>query len=168
MATSLYRGLNFSDPFGLCPPQNNDTWDCGSTFFANRIAQGTGSTVLNHLGGWVNQCVEDSRCGSLLFAAIGAAAGSVRGGGPGLSQALAPVTPRDELVEGLPRIHAYLHWKVPGVVSFGIAAGEYRDPRDHGRGGAALVHATSGQGPSGRLGVSRHLSRQCNVPCVDV
>lgn len=65
--------VNYSDPFGLCPPWNpNDFSDCGvgsSGWFANRIATGKGNQFLNNVGGVAATMLETA--GYAELAAIG-------------------------------------------------------------------------------------------------
>ena len=64
--------VNFSDPFGLCPPKDDNHFDCeGSAFYADRIMTGRGNKLLNAVGFTLAACGEEERC----FNAIGAAAG---------------------------------------------------------------------------------------------
>jgi hypothetical protein len=77
--------VTFSDPFGLCPPENIDTWDCGSSFYANRIARGEGNYWANQIAGVINSCAEEERCGTAMAMLLTAGAAGVRDGGVGLT-----------------------------------------------------------------------------------
>jgi hypothetical protein len=77
--------VNFSDPLGLCPPEDHDTWDCGSTYYANRIAKAQGIRIVNEVAGVINQCFEDERCGSAMMLMMTEGMGRVGGGSVGLS-----------------------------------------------------------------------------------
>jgi RHS repeat-associated protein len=79
--------VNFSDPFGLCPPTDDNTADCapGSAgWYANRLANGEGNSALNWAGGLLATCNESFLCQGALFAAsFGASAvetAAARGG----------------------------------------------------------------------------------------
>jgi RHS repeat-associated protein len=76
--------VNYSDPFGLCPPWNQETWDCGSTYYADRIARGKGWWLFNQLGGIITTCVETQGCIMRVLGLAGAGA-AARGGGIGLT-----------------------------------------------------------------------------------
>jgi RHS repeat-associated protein len=79
--------VNFSDPFGLCPPDNPDSYaDCEagtSGWYAYRLATGEGNRFLNNVGGVLTSCNESVLCqGVLLVASLGssaAEAGAARG-----------------------------------------------------------------------------------------
>ena len=74
--------VSFSDPFGLCPPEDDNNADCtpgSSEWYAGRIAEGQGNRVLNELGGLAATCGESIGCMTALVPAtvVGAAAGRV-------------------------------------------------------------------------------------------
>lgn len=74
--------VNFSDPFGLCPPEDDNTADCAagtSGWYAHRIATGEGNRILNEVGGALASCGESISCMTSLIpgTVIGAAAGRV-------------------------------------------------------------------------------------------
>jgi len=79
--------VNFSDPFGLCPPEDPDSFaDCApgtSGWYAYRAATGQGSSFLNTAGGLLTSCKERFACQAVLFlASLGSSAleaGGVRG-----------------------------------------------------------------------------------------
>jgi RHS repeat-associated protein len=86
--------VNFSDPFGLCPPADDNFEDCApgsSGWYAYRIATGRGNRILNEIGGTLATCGESGACwatlavgglvsgGLRLFAARGAAAEAASG-----------------------------------------------------------------------------------------
>ena len=77
--------VNYSDPFGLCPPVNRETWDCGSTYYAGLIARGKGVRAINEIAGAITACNEDEDCARGMWSLIGAGAAAVRGGGIGLT-----------------------------------------------------------------------------------
>jgi len=57
--------INFSDPFGLCPPEDDNLDDCeagSSGWYAARIAKGEGSELLNTVGGVLASCGESVSC----------------------------------------------------------------------------------------------------------
>ena len=70
-----YVGNNpttFTDPFGLCPPEDEDYSDCSpgsSEWYAGRLARGEGSSVLNNVGGALASCGESFACTSVLAVA---------------------------------------------------------------------------------------------------
>jgi RHS repeat-associated protein len=70
--------VNFSDPFGLCPPKDDNTADCAagtSGWYANRLATGEGNAALNTIGGVLASCNESTACGLVLdVASLGAGA----------------------------------------------------------------------------------------------
>lgn len=70
--------VNFTDPFGLCPPKDDNTADCApgtSGWYANRLATGVGNAALNTIGGVLSSCNESSACGLVLdVASLGAGA----------------------------------------------------------------------------------------------
>jgi RHS repeat-associated protein len=75
--------INFSDPFGLCPPEDDNFDDCepgSSGWYAHRIATGEGSRLLNQFGGVLASCSESDRCMTALVGAWGAG-----GRSPGLT-----------------------------------------------------------------------------------
>ncbi len=74
--------VTFSDPFGLCPPEDENYSDCApgtSEWYANRIASGQGSRLVNEVGGALATCAESVSCMTSLIpgSVIGAAAGRV-------------------------------------------------------------------------------------------
>lgn len=74
--------VNYSDPFGLCPPDNDNYGDCtagSSEWYAGRIARGEGNRVLNELGGLGATCAESISCMISLIPAsvVGTAVGRV-------------------------------------------------------------------------------------------
>ena len=80
-----YAGSNpiaFSDPFGLCPPADDDFSDCEagtSEWYAHRIATGEGNRTLNEIGGVLATCGESISCTTSLIptGAVGNAAARV-------------------------------------------------------------------------------------------
>jgi RHS repeat-associated protein len=69
--------VNFDDPFGLCPPRDDDLSDCApgsSGWYAKRIATAEGSRPLNEIGGVLATCGESAVCMSV------ATAGGIAGG----------------------------------------------------------------------------------------
>ncbi|MBL8998590.1 MAG: RHS repeat-associated core domain-containing protein [Gemmatimonadetes bacterium] len=76
--------INFSDPFGLCPPEDDNTADCApgtSGWYANRVATGEGNRVVNEVGGALASCAESVSCMTSLIpgTVVGAAAGRIAG-----------------------------------------------------------------------------------------
>jgi len=74
--------VSYSDPFGLCPPEDDNNANCtagSSEWYAGRIANGEGNRVLNELGGLGATCAESISCMTALIPAtvVGAAAGRV-------------------------------------------------------------------------------------------
>jgi RHS repeat-associated protein len=74
--------VNFGDPFGLCPPEDENYSDCPpgtSEWYANRIATGEGNRLVNEVGGALATCAESISCMTALIpgTVIGAAAGRV-------------------------------------------------------------------------------------------
>lgn len=76
--------VNFSDPFGLCPPADDNYSDCAPgtpEWYAHRIATGQGSRALNEIGGTFATCGESLLCqGVLLVASLGSSAVASGGG----------------------------------------------------------------------------------------
>ncbi len=63
--------VNFSDPFGLCPPADENYSDCAagtSGWYAYRLATGKGNAVLNNVGGVLATCGESTACWATLGA----------------------------------------------------------------------------------------------------
>jgi RHS repeat-associated protein len=90
--------VNFSDPFGLCPPDDTNESDCGSAYYARRIASGQGNRLVNEIAGAINACNESTVCGigmwgilggglSRLGVSVGLSTVEVGGGGEALSGA---------------------------------------------------------------------------------
>jgi len=77
--------VNFSDPFGLCPPDDTNENDCGSTYYARRIARGEGNRLLNEIGGTINACNENEHCSEGMWGLVTLGMGALRDGGIGLS-----------------------------------------------------------------------------------
>ncbi len=83
-----YNGNNpasFRDPFGLCPPADEDysTGEPGTSgWYAYRIATGRGNRVLNEVGGRLSTCGESWTClgvlGATVVGVIGARVVAVR------------------------------------------------------------------------------------------
>ena len=77
-----YAGNNpvaYTDPFGLCPPENPDRFDdcepSSSGWYANRVATGQGNAVLNQVGGVLATCGESFLCNLVLdVASLGGSA----------------------------------------------------------------------------------------------
>jgi RHS repeat-associated protein len=74
--------VNLSDPFGLCPPIDDNYNDCSpgsSEWYAGRIARGEGNRGVNEVGGVLASCGESISCMTTLIpgTVIGAAAGRV-------------------------------------------------------------------------------------------
>jgi len=51
--------INYSDPFGLCPPEDNEN-DCATRFWADRLASGEGSAAVNTVMGVLAACGEST------------------------------------------------------------------------------------------------------------
>jgi hypothetical protein len=67
--------VNYSDPFGLCPPE--DEVPCSaSDYYALRIAHGEGNEFLNEVGGTFASCGESGACMGVLGTAAGGAVAS--------------------------------------------------------------------------------------------
>jgi RHS repeat-associated protein len=67
--------INFSDPFGLCPPE--DEVPCtASDYYALRIAHGEGNEFLNELGGTLASCGDSGACKAVIGTAAGGAIAS--------------------------------------------------------------------------------------------
>jgi RHS repeat-associated protein len=70
-----YAGNNpitFTDPFGLCPPADEDYSDCSpgsSEWYAGRLARGEGNALVNNVGGVLASCGESFACTSVLAVA---------------------------------------------------------------------------------------------------
>jgi hypothetical protein len=83
--------VNYSDPFGLCPPKDENTSDCEagtSGWYANRLATGQGNSVLNTIGGLLTSCNESAACSAVLdVASVGADVLERRGGSALIEQA---------------------------------------------------------------------------------
>jgi RHS repeat-associated protein len=79
--------INFTDPFGLCPPENLNLLDCPPGYFTalgvtlGGGAGGAGGAIIGGLGGGTACTVTGP--GNLLCAGGGAAAGGVAGAGLG-------------------------------------------------------------------------------------
>jgi RHS repeat-associated protein len=78
--------VNFSDPFGLCPPADENYSDCApgsSGWYAYRLATGRGSAFLNNVGGVLATCGESTACWATLgvggLASLGVRALASRG-----------------------------------------------------------------------------------------
>lgn len=72
--------ISFSDPFGLCPPENPDDYsDCSpgtAGWYANRLARGEGNATLNWVGGSLATCGESWACQGVLAVGGLASAGA--------------------------------------------------------------------------------------------
>ncbi|MGH7617867.1 MAG: RHS repeat-associated core domain-containing protein, partial [Gemmatimonadaceae bacterium] len=62
--------VNFTDPFGLCPPDDKEESDCGSAYYARRIARGEGNPVFNEIGGVINACNENTVCNAGMWGLV--------------------------------------------------------------------------------------------------
>lgn len=61
--------MSFTDPFGLCPPEDDNYDDCSpgsSGWYAHRIATGSGNRALNEIGGALATCGESWACQGVL------------------------------------------------------------------------------------------------------
>ena len=74
--------VTYSDPFGLCPPENDNYGDCtpgSSEWYAGRMARGEGNSAVNYVGGVAASCAESVSCMTSLIpgTVVGAALGRV-------------------------------------------------------------------------------------------
>jgi RHS repeat-associated protein len=63
---------SFSDPFGACPPQDDNYSNCepgSADWYANRMAVGKGNAALNEIGGTFATCAESVACNVVLAVA---------------------------------------------------------------------------------------------------
>jgi hypothetical protein len=82
-----YAGNNpvmFTDPFGLCPPADENYSDCApgsSEWYANRVVTGEGNRAINEIGGTLASCAESFACNAVLAVAgpVGNAAARIGG-----------------------------------------------------------------------------------------
>jgi RHS repeat-associated protein len=74
---------NYTDPFGLCPPEDENYSDCeagSSEWYAHRIATGEGNAVVNEVGGALATCGESISCTTSLLPIGAVANGAARVG----------------------------------------------------------------------------------------
>ena len=81
--------VNFSDPFGLCPPEDDNFDDCergSSEYYAARIARGEGNRLVNEVAGALATCGESIDC-LVSMVPLGAVGGAVGRAGQALKAA---------------------------------------------------------------------------------